>query len=44
MLLKEIIGTQAGIEHITIRFECRNCGQGPVVCLDEAKATTIPLS
>ena len=37
MLLKEIIAHQAGIEHTTIQFECRNCGQGPVVCVDETE-------
>lgn len=42
--LKEIIAHQAGIEHTTIQFECRNCGQGPVVCLAEAEAAAIPLS
>ncbi len=42
--LKEIIAHQAGIEHTTIQFECRNCGQGPVVCLDEAKEATVALS
>ena len=40
MLLKEIIAHQAGIEHTTIQFECRNCGQGPVVCVDETEAVT----
>jgi hypothetical protein len=30
--LKEVIAHQFGIEHTTIQFECRNCGQGPVVC------------
>lgn len=33
--LKELIAHQFGIEHTTIQFECRNCGQGPVVCLNE---------
>lgn len=42
--LKEIIAHQAGIEHTTIQFECRNCGQGPVVCLDETAEATVALS
>lgn len=37
--LKEIIAHQFGIEHTTIQFECHNCGQGAVVCVDEAKIT-----
>ncbi len=41
--LKEIIAHQAGIEHTTIQFECRNCGQGPVVCVDEAKEASVAL-
>ncbi len=31
--LKEIIAHQFNIEHTTIQFECRNCGQGEVVCV-----------
>jgi hypothetical protein len=41
--LKEIIAHQFGIEHTTIQFECRNCGQGPVVCVDEPEAATASL-
>lgn len=34
--LKEIIARRFGIEHTTIQFECRNCGQGTLVCTGEA--------
>lgn len=41
--LKELIAHQFGIEHTTIQFECHNCGQGPVVCVDDAgKVTLLP--
>jgi cobalt-zinc-cadmium efflux system protein len=36
--LKEIIYHQFGIEHTTIQFECHNCGQGTVVCVDDNEA------
>jgi cobalt-zinc-cadmium efflux system protein len=39
--LKEIIAHQFGIEHTTIQFECRNCGQGPVVCVAEPEVAAI---
>jgi len=32
--LKQVLGRQFGIEHTTIQFECANCGQGAVVCVD----------
>jgi cobalt-zinc-cadmium efflux system protein len=36
--LKEIIYHRFGIEHTTIQFECHNCGQGTVVCVNEVEA------
>jgi cobalt-zinc-cadmium efflux system protein len=39
--LKEIIAHQFGIEHTTIQFECRNCGQGPVVCVNHTEVAAI---
>ncbi|MBE7470929.1 MAG: cation transporter [Anaerolineae bacterium] len=35
--LKETIYHRFGIEHTTIQFECHNCGQGVVVCVNEAE-------
>ena len=39
--LKELIAHRFGIEHTTIQFECRNCGQGPVVCMDDTEVAAI---
>lgn len=39
--LKELIAHQFGIEHTTIQFECHNCGQGPVVCVDEMEVAAV---
>lgn len=35
--LKETIYHQFGIAHTTIQFECHNCGQGPVMCVNKAE-------
>ena len=32
--LKRVLGEQFGIEHTTIQFECDNCGQGAVACMN----------
>lgn len=38
--LKEILSHQFGIEHTTIQFECSNCGQGRVMCLNQSEEET----
>lgn len=33
--IKEKLSTQYDIEHTTVQFECANCGQGVVACIQE---------
>jgi len=35
--LKQALADRFGIEHTTIQFECANCGQGTVACVNEAE-------
>lgn len=37
--LKQALAGQFGIEHTTVQFECANCGQGTVACVNEGKRT-----
>ncbi|WP_299029661.1 cation diffusion facilitator family transporter [uncultured Thermanaerothrix sp.] len=39
--LKDKLDQQYEIEHTTIQFECANCGQGSVVCLQAQGAGTV---
>ncbi len=32
--LKEVLGEVFKIQHTTIQFECGNCGQGRIACLE----------
>lgn len=32
--LKQVLAEEFEIEHTTIQFECENCGQGAMVCVN----------